>query len=91
MNHRTQRGMSGCECHRSYCHYMVEVVDRDKPHSYLVVYVGLVVGSLFLFAVGNSLFVFGSLGASRNIHQRLVSSVLGTTMRFVSQRLSGRT
>lgn len=34
-------------------------------------------------AIGTSVYMFGGLRASRTIHRRLISSVLGTTLRWL--------
>ncbi|KZV96966.1 P-loop containing nucleoside triphosphate hydrolase protein [Exidia glandulosa HHB12029] len=56
----------------------------DVPVGTLVgEYAVLLLFSLLIYSAAFGLFVFGSMQASRTIHARLVSSVLGATMRWL--------
>ncbi|EIM92492.1 uncharacterized protein STEHIDRAFT_127305 [Stereum hirsutum FP-91666 SS1] len=50
---------------------------------YLTVYVILLLVGVIIYSIGSAVFVFGSLSASRSIHKRLISSILGTTLRWL--------
>ena len=52
--------------------------------SYLSVYGFMLLAIVVIYTIGFGVYVFGSLRASRSIHQKLIDSVLGTTLRFVS-------
>lgn len=51
--------------------------------SYISLYTLLLIFLLIVYLVACFVFVFGSLRASRAIHKHLISSVLGTTLRYV--------
>lgn len=51
--------------------------------SYLTVYTLLVAAGMLAAAFCVFYYVFGSIRSARIVHQRLVTSVLGTTLRFV--------
>ncbi|KAL6299635.1 multidrug resistance-associated ABC transporter [Sparassis latifolia] len=50
---------------------------------YLSMYAVVLLGLLVLYCAGYLAYVFGTLRASRSVHQLLVSSVLGTTLRWL--------
>ena len=52
--------------------------------SYLSVYGFMLLAIVVIYTIGFGVYVFGALRASRSIHQKLIDSVLGTTLRFVS-------
>ena len=52
--------------------------------SYLIVYGFMLLAMVVSFTMGYGVYVFGTLRASRSIHQKLIESVLGTTLRCVS-------
>jgi len=52
--------------------------------SYLIVYGFMLLAIVVSYTTGSGVYVFGVLRASRSIHQKLIESVLGTTLRFVS-------
>ncbi|KAK0201656.1 P-loop containing nucleoside triphosphate hydrolase protein [Desarmillaria ectypa] len=56
----------------------------DVPaSSYLTVYALLSLLCIFCYSAGYTIFTFGSLRAGRLIHQSLIESVLGTTLRWL--------
>ena len=57
---------------------------------YLLVYSILLTGASILYALATSIFTFGSLRASRAIHRKLISSVLGTTLRWLDSTPTAR-
>src|ERR1700753_1633206 len=57
---------------------------------YLLVYSMLLTGASILYALATSVFTFGSLRASRDIHRKLISSVLGTTLRWLDSTPTAR-
>jgi len=57
---------------------------------YLLVYCILLTGASVLYAMATSIFTFGSLRASRAIHRKLISSVLGTTLRWLDSTPTAR-
>jgi ABC-type multidrug transport system fused ATPase/permease subunit len=52
--------------------------------SYLTVYGFMLLAIVVSYTMGFGVYVFGALRASRSIHQKLIESVLGTTLRCVS-------
>jgi hypothetical protein len=52
--------------------------------SYLTVYGFMLLAIVVSYTMGSGVYVFGALRASRSIHQKLIESVLGTTLRCVS-------
>ena len=50
---------------------------------YLGIYAALLVVCMVVYSIGYGTFVFGSIRASRSIHNRLVGSILGTTFRWL--------
>jgi hypothetical protein len=66
--------------------------DADEVSSlqYLLVYSMLLTGASILYALATSVFTFGSLRASRDIHHKLISSVLGTTLRWLDSTPTAR-
>ena len=50
---------------------------------YLLEYAGLLAFATFVSSIATSVYMFGGLRASRTIHRRLISSVLGTTLRWL--------
>ena len=55
--------------------------------SYLIVYVFMLLAIVVSYTTGSGVYVFGALRASRSIHQKLIGSVLGTTLRCASNYL----
>lgn len=51
---------------------------------FLLGYAALLLSGSIIYSIGYATFVFGSLRASRSIHNRLVDSILGTTLRSVT-------
>ncbi|KAL0577586.1 hypothetical protein V5O48_004384, partial [Marasmius crinis-equi] len=50
---------------------------------YLTVYSGLFIGNVVVHSLGIFVFILGAIHASRMVHERLVKSVLGTTLRWI--------
>ena len=50
----------------------------------------LVFGALIIYAGCYSLFVYGSIRVSKVIHKQLVSTVLGTTLRWLDKTPTSR-
>ncbi|KAG8995370.1 hypothetical protein FRB90_000200, partial [Tulasnella sp. 427] len=61
-----------------------------KDQWYLGIYGALIVASIFVYNPGQIVFIIGSIKASRKTHNRLVQSVLGTTMRWLDSTPQGR-
>ncbi|KAG8926193.1 hypothetical protein FRC00_003145, partial [Tulasnella sp. 408] len=57
---------------------------------YLGMYGALVASNIFLYNPGQIIFILGSLKASKITHNRLVQSVLSTTMRWLDSTPQGR-
>ncbi|KAG8900334.1 hypothetical protein FRC00_013442 [Tulasnella sp. 408] len=70
------------QCHPDPC----EVNDQW----YLGMYGALVVSNIFLYNPGQIIFILGSLKASKITHNRLVESVLSTTMKWLDSTPQGR-
>lgn len=70
--------MSDCkQAILEFRHAFVLTISR----SYLSVYTGLLVFATVMYAAFFTMFVFGQLRASRVLHNQLLESVLGTTLR----------
>ena len=54
-----------------------------SPVRYLLGYSGLLMFATGVSAIATSVYLFGGLRASRAIHRQLISSVLGTTLRWL--------
>jgi hypothetical protein len=52
--------------------------------SYLTIYWFMLLAIVVSYTTGSGIYVFGALRASRSIHQKLIESVLGTTLRYAS-------
>ncbi|KAF9015463.1 ATP-binding cassette transporter [Cyathus striatus] len=50
---------------------------------YLGVYGALLLGSSIIYSVSYTVYMFGAIRASKTIHQQLIESVLGTTLRWL--------
>jgi ABC-type multidrug transport system fused ATPase/permease subunit len=46
--------------------------------------------SVVFYATGFTMFIYGSLNASRRIHEKLTGAILGTTLRFLDKTPIGR-
>ncbi|KAG8799885.1 hypothetical protein FRC16_004195 [Serendipita sp. 398] len=57
---------------------------------YLMVYGGLLFIGMIVYSSAFTVYLFGSLSASRKIHDRLVSAILGTTFRWLDTTPVGR-
>ena len=56
--------------------------------SYLTIYGLILCAAVTSYTVGAGVYMFGALRASRSIHRKLIESVLGTTLRCISNSLS---
>ncbi|KZV91547.1 P-loop containing nucleoside triphosphate hydrolase protein [Exidia glandulosa HHB12029] len=57
---------------------------KDVPvPKYLLGYGALLLTGSIIYSIAYTTFVFGSLRASRSIHNRLIDSILGTTLRWL--------
>ncbi|KZT06271.1 P-loop containing nucleoside triphosphate hydrolase protein [Laetiporus sulphureus 93-53] len=61
-----------------------------KVSFYLSVYALLLLGSSALYCIGYIFYIYGALRASRFIHSTLISSVLGTTLRWLDMTPTSR-
>ncbi|KAG8894151.1 hypothetical protein FRC00_009436, partial [Tulasnella sp. 408] len=61
-----------------------------KDQWYLGMYGVLIIASIFIYNPGQIMFILGSVKASRITHNRLVQSVLGTTLRWLDSTPQGR-
>ena len=57
---------------------------------YLAVYGFLLLVGVVVYSGAYTIFLFGSISASRQIHERLMSSILAATLRFLDQTPVGR-
>ncbi|TFK34800.1 multidrug resistance-associated ABC transporter [Crucibulum laeve] len=57
---------------------------------YLAVYSGLTGIIIFFFSVSYLVYAYGSLRASKSIHEKLVGSILGTTLRWLDETPTSR-
>ena len=59
-------------------------------YSYLEIYSLLLAASVVCYICGFTIFIYGSLNASRRIHEKLTRAILGTTLRFLDKTPIGR-
>jgi len=59
-------------------------------YSYLEIYSLILATSVLCYVCGFTVFVYGSLNASRRIHEKLTKAILGTTLRFLDKTPIGR-
>lgn len=57
---------------------------------YLAVYGILLLIGIIVYTGGYTIFLFGSISASRQIHEKLITSILGTTLRWLDVTPVGR-
>ncbi|KIM25975.1 hypothetical protein M408DRAFT_330768, partial [Serendipita vermifera MAFF 305830] len=57
---------------------------------YLAVYGALLLAGIIVYTGGYTVFLFGSISASRQIHEKLITSILGTTLRWLDITPVGR-
>jgi len=57
---------------------------------YLTVYNLFMVGNIIVYSISFTVYLFGSIRASRRIHDKLVTSILGTTLRWLDMTPVGR-
>ncbi|KAH7905541.1 hypothetical protein BJ138DRAFT_1017581, partial [Hygrophoropsis aurantiaca] len=63
--------------------YEIQPSSEVKVPFYLSVYALLLVSGCMAYSIGYSVYIYGTMRASRKIHRRLVQSVLGTTLRWL--------
>jgi len=61
----------------------------DVPF-YLTTYGVIVVSGMIVYSAGFAVYVFGSIRASRKIHNMLLDAILGTTLRWLDSTPIGR-
>ena len=66
------------------------LIFNSGPHSYLGVNSIIIVAGVISYTCGFTIFVYGSLNASRRIHEKLTKAILGTTLRFLDKTPIGR-
>ncbi|KAL4243444.1 hypothetical protein ABKN59_001093 [Abortiporus biennis] len=57
---------------------------------YLFIYTLLLIGAIVVYSAGAVAFLYGCLRASRTIHKTLISSILGTTLRWLDKTPTSR-
>ncbi|KAI0066584.1 hypothetical protein BV25DRAFT_1868241 [Artomyces pyxidatus] len=86
-------GMSGQTWWMGHWAEQYDLVDDPSSVSvsfYLGMYVALLLASVAMFAVADTMFIFGSMKASNSIHRTLIRSVLGTTLRWLDTTPTSR-
>ncbi|KAJ3564413.1 hypothetical protein NP233_g8310 [Leucocoprinus birnbaumii] len=63
--------------------------DVSVPY-YLTIYVSLLFAAVTFYMSGYTVFIFGVVRASRVLHQKLIQSVLGTTLRWLDTTPTSR-
>ncbi|KAH7914592.1 hypothetical protein BJ138DRAFT_1143462 [Hygrophoropsis aurantiaca] len=63
--------------------YEIHPASEINVPYYLVIYALLLLFATHAYSAGFILYYYGSMRASRNIHQKLVQSILGTTLRWL--------
>lgn len=67
-----------------FCHHEIAAGADRYLRSYLIIYAVLLAAAAVVYVAANIVYLFGSLRASKSVHQLLIESVLGTTLRYVS-------
>jgi len=63
--------------------------DVDAPY-YLVIYSLILLASAVFYYIAQAIYVYGTLRGSRTVHGYLISSVLGTTLRWLDKTPTSR-
>jgi hypothetical protein len=58
-------------------------IDRSFLPSYLTAYGLLLLAGVIAYGAGSTVYIFGTVRASRSIHSKLIEAILGTTLRCV--------
>lgn len=61
----------------------------DAPW-YLLIYALLMFGNVAMYTPGYIAYIYGSVRAAREIHRKLITAILGTTMRWLDSTPTGR-
>ena len=64
-------------------HIGILAVDNSFLRSYLTAYGLLLLASVITYGTGSTVYIFGTVRASRSIHGKLIEAILGTTLRCV--------
>ncbi|KDQ56808.1 hypothetical protein JAAARDRAFT_36283 [Jaapia argillacea MUCL 33604] len=70
--------------------YRLHPADEVSVPYYLTVYVLLLLAAVVTYCFGYLMFYIGSLRASRTLHKQLITSVLGTTLRWLDMTPTSR-
>ncbi|KAH8990840.1 hypothetical protein EDB92DRAFT_1935217 [Lactarius akahatsu] len=70
--------------------YEVYPPEQVSVAFYLTVYGLILLVAVFSYTIGSGVYTFGTLRASRSIHQKLIESVLGTTLRWLDTTPTSR-
>ncbi|KZT29509.1 P-loop containing nucleoside triphosphate hydrolase protein [Neolentinus lepideus HHB14362 ss-1] len=58
--------------------------------SYLTIYVPILVAAITMYCIGYAFYYIGSIRASRDLHKKLIDSILGTTLRWLDKTPTSR-
>lgn len=58
-------------------------IDSSFLRSYLTAYGILLLAGVIAYGIGSTVYIFGTVRASRSIHGKLIEAILGTTLRCV--------
>lgn len=58
-------------------------IDSLFLRSYLTAYGLLLLAGVIAYGAGSTVYIFGTVRASRSIHGKLIEAILGTTLRYV--------
>ncbi|KAH9053585.1 hypothetical protein EDB87DRAFT_1825596 [Lactarius vividus] len=70
--------------------YEVYPPEQVSVAFYLTVYGLILLVAIFSYTIGSGVYTFGTLRASRSIHQKLIESILGTTLRWLDTTPTSR-
>ncbi|KAI0306147.1 hypothetical protein B0F90DRAFT_1814940 [Multifurca ochricompacta] len=75
--------------------YWAEQYDIYPPEEvaiafYLTIYGIILLGAMVSYTTGSGAYIFGTIRASRSIHQNLIEAVLGTTLRWLDTTPTSR-
>ncbi|KAH9077606.1 hypothetical protein EDB83DRAFT_2285647 [Lactarius deliciosus] len=70
--------------------YEVYPPEQVSVSFYLTVYGLILLVAMFSYTIGSGVYTFGTLRASRSIHQKLIESILGTTLRWLDTTPTSR-
>lgn len=70
--------------------YQTRPAEEVSVPYYLTIYILMLCAAITMYCVGYAFYYVGSIRASRDIHKRLIDSILGTTLRWLDKTPTSR-